>query len=101
MECFETCRTYSKLPFLRSTHPWPKTSIGESSPIRMGALVHDFKDERTFFVAAMWCDAPESMIHASGEELIAIKACTLPRVSGAFSLSFMAFSGMQSPRLFC
>jgi len=39
----------------------------------------------------MWCDAPKSLIHASIEELIVIKACTLPRVLYAFSLSFLPF----------
>jgi len=40
----------------------------------MGGPVHYFKDERTSCVEAMWCDVPESMIHAFGEELIAIIA---------------------------
>jgi hypothetical protein len=69
--------------------------------MKMGGPVHVFRDERTSFMAPMWCDYLESMIHSFGEKLIAIKACTLPRVSGDFPPDFLEIPGMQPPRMFC
>jgi hypothetical protein len=73
-ESLGTCSTFSKLSFVSSILPLSVTSTGELSPIRIGGPFHASNEEYTSFVASMWCDAPESMIQASGEELMAIKA---------------------------
>jgi hypothetical protein len=45
-----------------------------SSPMRMGGPMHAEIEDKTFFVVSIWWDAPESKIHASGEELMEINA---------------------------
>jgi hypothetical protein len=60
--------------------------------MRMGGPMHVFRDERNFFLASMWCDCPESMIRAFGEDIIAIKSCELPPFFGASSLGFFLAS---------
>jgi hypothetical protein len=68
------CNTFSKISLLSSILPLSVTSTGELSPIRIGGPFHAFNEEYTTFVEAMLCDAPESTIQSSGEELMATKA---------------------------
>ena len=58
---FIACIIFMQLPFLRSALPCQKNSTRESSTIRIGRLVHDFKDERKCFVDSMLCYSYESM----------------------------------------
>jgi hypothetical protein len=73
-KCLGTCNTFSKLPFVSSIVPLSMTSTRELSPIIIGGPLHASNEEYTYFMKSMWCDAIESMIQASGEELMAIKA---------------------------
>jgi hypothetical protein len=51
------------------------TSIGASSPMRMGRFMHEKKkDNLTFSIATIWWDAPESKIHVAREDLMEINA---------------------------
>lgn len=44
----------------------------------MDGIKHDFNEEKHSFDEAMWCDAPESIIHEFGCEAISIRALPFP-----------------------
>jgi hypothetical protein len=101
-ESLVTCSTFSKLPLVSSILPLTVTSTEELSPIKIGEPLHASKEEYTTFEASMLCDAPESVIQALGEELMAINEWLeiIFLEFGSFGFFFLASSGMQSPRLF-
>jgi hypothetical protein len=74
MEILGTCSTFSKLLFVSSILPLLVTSTREFSPIRIRGPFHASNEEYNSFLESMWCEAHESMIQASREEFMAIKA---------------------------
>jgi hypothetical protein len=74
MKSLGTYNTFSNLPLVTSILPLSVTSTEELSPIIIGGPLHESSEEYTYFVSSMWCDAPEYMIQASREKLMAIKA---------------------------
>ena len=49
-----------------------------SSPKRIDGREHDFNEEKLSFDEAMWCEAPESIIHEFGCEATTIRALPFP-----------------------